>query len=69
MPMKLPFVLKVPTALERHASWNYLDFCGYFFSDGSSGQIHPDTNTFWIRQFVHLLSVAVALAKRTSKAS
>lgn len=33
MPIKLPFVLKVSTALERHVSWNYLDFCGYFFSD------------------------------------
>lgn len=54
MPIKLPFVLKVSTALERHGSWNYLDFCGYFFSDGSSGQIHPDTNTVGIRQLVHL---------------
>lgn len=33
MPIKFPFVLKLSTALERHVSWNYLDFCGYFFSD------------------------------------
>lgn len=33
MPIKLPFVLKVSTALERHVSWNYLDFCGDLFSD------------------------------------
>lgn len=33
MPIKFPFVLKLSSALERHVSWNYLDFCGYFFSD------------------------------------
>lgn len=33
IPINFPFVLKLSTALERHVSWNYLDFCGYFFSD------------------------------------
>lgn len=41
MPIKFPFVLKLSTALERHVSWNYLDFCGYFFSDWA---LRPDSS-------------------------
>lgn len=59
MPTKLPFLLEVFTALERHTSWNYLGFCGHFSSDWSSGETDPDTDTVRIRQFMQLLSVAV----------
>lgn len=41
MPITFPFVLKLSTALERHVSWNYLDFCGYFFSDWA---LRPDSS-------------------------